>query len=311
MSRKLTYLVSTCNRKKELSSAIDSVLRQDYHPFEIVVVSNGSSDGTAELFKSGAKYDRKEIRFFDFDKQLGVARARNFGFKNADGDIIVTIDDDAVFADEDAGSQIVHAFEKDKTIGVLSFTLKNYHTDNIEYPPSSNSPLFSPVVDIPTLSDLRGWNNPTETTFFPGGANAIRADVLSETGLYPPKFAYAGEELDLGYRVLNAGYYIKYLPSVILLHKWSPKNRLPNAEVLREQLENRIMLSVRNLPWRYVAATAVFRGIKTFQRARFDPSPVVGAFASVLASGRELLQKRDVIDSDVLTYIDSKSNRIW
>ena len=88
---KISVIIPTYNRKKYIKRAIDSVIRQSYKPFEIIVIDDGSTDGTYELIKQS--YSSSEI---SLEKQInnGVSSARNKGVKLANGDWIAFLDSD-------------------------------------------------------------------------------------------------------------------------------------------------------------------------------------------------------------------------
>lgn len=72
-----------------LSEAVASIWQQNYHPLEIIIVDDGSTDETAELAKSLGK----DIRYA-YQRNSGPAAARNKGLEMACGDIIAFLDAD-------------------------------------------------------------------------------------------------------------------------------------------------------------------------------------------------------------------------
>lgn len=88
----VSVVIPTHNRADLLSRAIDSVLRQDIkEDMEIIVVSDGSTDETADVVK---KYDPNMVRFFEYFPGVNGNRARNVGVQNALGEYVAFLDDD-------------------------------------------------------------------------------------------------------------------------------------------------------------------------------------------------------------------------
>ena len=87
----VSVIIATKNRAHYLSEAIESVLRQEYRNFEIIVVDGGSTDNTEEVAKS-----YKEVRFILQDGG-GIAEAWNLGISIAKGDMIAFIDSDDIW----------------------------------------------------------------------------------------------------------------------------------------------------------------------------------------------------------------------
>ena len=86
---KISVIIPTFNRLDLLKRAIDSVLNQSIKPYDIIVVDDGSTDGTSEMIQH--KY--KSINLIQ-QKNSGVSAARNSGIKNAQGDWIALLDSD-------------------------------------------------------------------------------------------------------------------------------------------------------------------------------------------------------------------------
>jgi len=86
---KISVIIPTYNRIDLLKRAIDSVLNQSIQPFDIIVVDDGSTDGTSDMIQQ--KY--KSINLIQ-QKNSGVSVARNNGIKNAQGDWIALLDSD-------------------------------------------------------------------------------------------------------------------------------------------------------------------------------------------------------------------------
>lgn len=98
MPDSVTVYIPTHNRKHLLTRAIDSVLAQTYSPIEIIVVDDGSSDGTE------THLDRyitsKKIRFIRNETAKGACYSRNAAIKAANGEYITGLDDDDEFTPE-------------------------------------------------------------------------------------------------------------------------------------------------------------------------------------------------------------------
>ena len=86
---KISVIIPTFNRIDLLKRAIDSVINQSIKPYDIIVVDDGSTDGTSDMIQQ--KY--KSIKLIQ-QKNSGVSVARNNGIKNAQGDWIALLDSD-------------------------------------------------------------------------------------------------------------------------------------------------------------------------------------------------------------------------
>ncbi|MGM0440987.1 MAG: glycosyltransferase family 2 protein [Elusimicrobiota bacterium] len=91
-----SVVIPTYNRREFLSKAVESVLEQTFKDFELIVVDDGSTDGTERLIK---KYPDKRITYL-YQENRGVSRARNRGIKEAAGKYIAFLDSDDWWLEE-------------------------------------------------------------------------------------------------------------------------------------------------------------------------------------------------------------------
>jgi len=88
-SFEISVILPTYNRKHTLQRSIGSILNQTYRPSEIIIIDDGSSDGSSELIES----DYPNIRLIK-QSNSGVSSARNKGIKNSKGQWIALMDSD-------------------------------------------------------------------------------------------------------------------------------------------------------------------------------------------------------------------------
>jgi glycosyltransferase involved in cell wall biosynthesis len=100
---KVSIVMRTYNRGYIIGEAIESALRQTYGDFEIIVVDDGSSDGTAEAVK---RFGSEKIRYIRHEHNRGVSAAGNTGIEAATGDVIAHLDSDDLWKPEMLGSLI-------------------------------------------------------------------------------------------------------------------------------------------------------------------------------------------------------------
>jgi len=117
---KASIVVATYNGKKVLRKALKGMLRLDYPAgYEIIVVDDGSRDGTTEMVRQEFKKEKK-IRFFGFGKNKGVCKARNKGIRAARYPIVVNMDHDCI-PSKDWLKDLVKPFEDSKVGATSSF----------------------------------------------------------------------------------------------------------------------------------------------------------------------------------------------
>lgn len=105
----ISVIVPVYNVKKYVEKCLDSILRQKYKNLDIVVVDDGSTDGSGEICDKYATKD-KRVRVFR-KKNGGLSDARNFGLRKAKGDIVAFVDSDD-FVNEDFVGAMLGSMKK-------------------------------------------------------------------------------------------------------------------------------------------------------------------------------------------------------
>ena len=120
--RLLSIVVLTYNREKLLGDCLDSLLRQADAgvPIEIVVVDDGSTDGTGNLVQR-LQETHPQIRYCP-QAHRGIAAARNRGILNAAGDVIAMVADDYLLA-PDYASTVVSFFRECEDARIIRFKI--------------------------------------------------------------------------------------------------------------------------------------------------------------------------------------------
>ena len=108
---KYTIIICGYNIEKYIETAVESVLEQDYHNYEIIIVNDGSTDKTLEKIK---KYEKDKIVIINNDINKGLGASRNIAVKVAKGDYILYLDGDDTMYDEHTLSKIDEIVQRDE-----------------------------------------------------------------------------------------------------------------------------------------------------------------------------------------------------
>lgn len=203
----VSVVMLSFNRKADVREGVGEILSQDYPNIEIIVVDNGSADGTAEMVRS--QFPQPGVNLIALENNIGIA-AYNIGFNKAKGKYIVILDDDS-FPEQKAIPRMVEEFEKKPELGVVAFDVRNYY----DYKETNTA-----------AGSTAGENSGSRYQMaFNGAGVGIRSECLQKVGGYPEEFFLYWNEQDLSIRVLDAGYKIQWFTDIISLHKYSPANR--------------------------------------------------------------------------------------
>ncbi len=152
---KVSVVIPAYNAEKTIQSTIESVLRQDYDNFEVIVIDDGSIDKTvAKVWQMRKQFNHKSVVLHLItQKNAGVSDARNRGVGEATGEYIAFLDADDEWHVNKL-SQHVSFLEEHKNVG-LSFARVNYFT--LSGKQRKASPYLSGVLQIHDVVD----SNPT------------------------------------------------------------------------------------------------------------------------------------------------------
>jgi len=209
MRRQLTVsvIIPTYNRVNYLKNTINSLLNQTNMPYEIIVIDDGSTDGTKEYLEEiSQKY--KIIKCF-YQKNSGPAKARNLGIKKARGNIIAFLDDDEI-AHKNWIKVIVETFKKFDNIGGVGGPYIEERSKNI----------YEKYLKL--QFNITNSKNFKKLPYL-GGNTAFCKKVLQEIGGFDEKLI-RGEDVDLSFRIRLKGYKIIYNKDMIIYHFNNCKN---------------------------------------------------------------------------------------
>lgn len=229
----VSALIITYQRPEELNGVLENLLAQDRPPDEIIVVDNDPAGSGRDAPLTG----HERVSYLCTGENLGVAAGRNRAAERAAGDVLLFIDDDARFARQDAIDKVLSAFDGDAKTAGLAFLVRNAGTGEIvpkEYPG------FHP----------ERWAEPRQASYFVGCGFAMRAEVFRALGGFDETFFYDGEELEFSYRLLNAGWRLRYQPDVEVLHRVSALGRGATTNCFW-LVRNRVYVAMKHLPLPY------------------------------------------------------------
>jgi GT2 family glycosyltransferase len=197
---KVSVVVATYNGARTLKICLESLTRLNYPNYDIIVVDDGSTDRTPELVQM-----HPQIRYVR-QPNLGLSAARNTGIAASEGEIIAFTDSDCR-ADEDW----LHCLVGD----LLSGDFAGMGGHNLL--PPDDSAVAAAVMASPG-GPAHVMLTDREAEHVPGCNMAFYKDALVEIGGFDPVFRKAGDDVDVCWRLLQAGYRIGFSPAGFVWH---------------------------------------------------------------------------------------------
>lgn len=200
MSMKVSAVVITNRQDDVVRKALSSLAGQDHRPLELVLFGNGAVlEPPSELEAAGV-----EIRMGSSPENLGVAGGRNAAAPLATGDALLFLDDDAILR-PGAITQAVQALESAPDVGAVALRIVDPRTQRTAL-------WYYPL-------DQAAWEGRRfDATTFIGCGGLIRRDLFERLGGFWTGYFREMEEVDLCWRVMGAGWRIRYEPEAVVEH---------------------------------------------------------------------------------------------
>jgi len=196
-SGRVSVIIAAYNEAKVIERTITSVLSSDYPDLEVVVVDDGSSDGTFDRVREAFRDDPR-VQLFT-KPNGGKASALNLAIEHSTGEVLVGVDADTQLA-SDTISRLVSRMADEK-IGAVAGNVRVGNAQNlltiwqsIEYTTAQNL-------------DRRAYAVLNAVTVVPGAIGAWRKSVVADVGGYQTDTL--AEDMDLTWRIREAGYRIE------------------------------------------------------------------------------------------------------
>jgi hypothetical protein len=207
-------IVVNWNGKHFLKDCLESILNQSYKNTNIILVDNGSDDGSVEYVSR--KF--KDIEVIPLKENRGFTGANNIGIESGAGEFVALLNNDAV-AHRDWIREAVKCLELHPDAGFCAAKIVDYYRRDI----------LDAAGDIYTgggVNAKRGLGQSVDTYNSPeyvfgacAAAVVYRRRMLQEIGLFDKDFFIMCEDVDLSFRAQLAGYRCIYCPEAVVYHK--------------------------------------------------------------------------------------------
>jgi GT2 family glycosyltransferase len=241
----VSVIVVNWNGKAYLGECLISLRNQTFLDFEVIVVDNGSTDGSLEYLQShfpGFGHILKN------SENVGFARGNNQGVQLARGKFIALLNNDAR-ADMGWLAELVKAAEGDHRIGMLAS--KIYLQGSSKVIDNVGHLIYRDGLNRGRgrLEEDHGQYDEKEEVFFPSGCAAFyRREMLEEIGLFDEDFFAYGDDTDIGLKGRLAGWKCLYVPSAIVYHRYSQSSGSYSPLKAFYVERNRVWIAVKYFP---------------------------------------------------------------
>lgn len=237
----VSIILVNYNNAEDTIDCVRNLEEIEYNNYEIIVVENGSTDGSAEIL-------RNEIRSHSLiisETNDGYASGVNLGIKRAlknEAEYILLLNNDTQVED-DFLSPLVDVVSSHDNVVAASSVIRYLETGEVQYAGGKIFPHFAKFQIDTEVKD----ENPYETESLLGAVVFISADFLEDIGGLDENYFYGGDDIDLSYQIQNRGYTAMVVPGSLVYHRSRAVAGNSNAFLIYHLIRNRLYFSSKNL----------------------------------------------------------------
>jgi GT2 family glycosyltransferase len=246
-------VVPNWNGADLLGQALASLRAQSY-PATVVVVDNGSHDGSVDLVRR----EHPDVLLVELPVNTGFAGGVNAGIALAlerGAGAVAAFNNDAV-ADPDWLAHLVDVLEDDPATGIVTGRITRFDGTHLDSTGEFYSTCGQPFA--------RGRNEPVDGRYetpepvfgASGCASLYRTSMLREIGVFDERFFAYYEDVDLSFRAQLAGWRVAYQPAALVRHHVSATSGQLGSFTRYHARKNFLLLYLKNMPgplfWRYL-----------------------------------------------------------
>jgi GT2 family glycosyltransferase len=240
-----SLVIPNWNGKQFLADCLDSLSQQTYKAIEVIIVDNGSIDGSVEFIEANYPW----VRLLRFANNQGFSPAVNHGIRESKGKFIALLNNDTV-VDSHWLEELLTALKADKSLGSVASKMLAYHDHSVLDGAGDGYRRGGLPGRIGHREkDIGQFDSRRYVLGACGGAALYRKEVFDQIGLFDEDYFAYLEDIDLALRAQSAGYKCLYVPTAIVYHLGCGTTGSGYSPlVVRLSAQNNINTLVKNIP---------------------------------------------------------------
>lgn len=298
----VVFVVLNWNQAALTLDCLRSLSLQAYSNFKVIVVDNGSSDGSPSIIKK----EFPGVIVLENEKNLGYSEGNNVGIRAAQSlspGYIFLLNNDTV-VDPAMLSRLVSVAETDRKIGIVGPTMYYFDPPDMLWGGENRIDWTRGAVIRMRMGERIGNDTlktqiPKKTAYIDSCAMLVRAEVFEKVGFLDGNFFINYDDLDLNVRAVDAGYEVVYVPAAFMWHKVSAAMGLASPATTYYMTRNSLLFFWKHSPasLKLVSVLRILlRTFRTLMAWTFLPSYHDGKYTlkknALLYAVRDFITKR-------------------
>ncbi len=246
----VSVIILNLNGKKHLKECLSSLFKQDYKNMEIIVVDNGSTDGSVDFIKKNFC----QVKLIENKRNIGFTKGNNQGAQKATGKYLLFLNND-IKVKKNFLFPLVETLENDKTIGAAQSKMLSWGKSKVI---DSVGCYFTWLGffwhEAYGEKEKSRFKNLREIFGATGAAFFISKTLFKEIGGFDETFFIYFEDIDLSWRVWRRGKRVVLVPQSVVYHKHgaTASRNLPSSFCVFHTFKNSLYILLKDLSLGYL-----------------------------------------------------------
>jgi GT2 family glycosyltransferase len=288
----VTIVIPCWNNRRWLGGCLDGLQAQHYRDFQVILVDNGSSDGSVAFVKQ----HYPEIRILSFAKNRGFAPAVNAGIRQTRSEYVALLNTDTIPHPDWLLNLVETMDSSPPDVGSLASKMLKLGDHTIIDDTGDVLSWYGSCRKRGTGESAEMYNEIEEVFSACAGAALYRRSFLEEMGGFDDSFTSYLEDVDLGLRGRLLGYRCLYVPTAKILHQVHGSG-LVRSRYVYLITRNRLTLLFKNIPLALLLKhswTLLYGQVYFFLVYKRPFHSLAGTLSFLLALPRILRQRRTI-----------------
>ena len=310
---KISVVIVTWNQKDLLKNCLNSLKKQTYKNFQIIVVDNSSEDKTLEFLRK----DHPEIKVISLKKNFGFSVAVNKGIKTSNNSKYIVLLNNDIVADKNFIKYLFESLEKDKekkycgtTAKILDFSRGNILSSAGDF---MNNVGQSFSRGLGKSADK--FNKPEEVFMITGGASIFRKSVFKKIGFFDEDYFIYGEDSDWCFRAQLLGCKFWYEPKAIVYHHCKASTKKMAGIIDYFHFRNMTLTTLKNFPlrlffkkWRFITIPLIHLNTMFYMTIKGHLKEAIKADLWIIFHLPKIIKERLLIQSKIKVSVEYINN---
>jgi N-acetylglucosaminyl-diphospho-decaprenol L-rhamnosyltransferase len=241
---KVSVIIPVWNGVEYLSMALSSLEKQTTRDFDVWVVDNGSTDGTVAYLEG----DWPDVNVLALPENMGFATAGNRGVEASEGEHVAFVNDDMEF-EPDWIERLAEELDRDPSLGIVTSKVLFHDDRSVIYQAGHEYYGYGWCATRgANETDDGQYEERLPTVAGTGAGSMWRRTAFEAVGGFDEEFFMYCEDVDLGLRVMLAGYRGLYVPKPVAYHVGGGKTGKTPEMPRRNFYRNQLVTQVKNIP---------------------------------------------------------------